>query len=119
MRENLTYGLMRGCWKRGHSPTAPAAYSTHTTVLSGTRDGHPVNDISGLNIHPGNTNPSANDGRTGSDGCHVIPRNRWDSFINKFGQGDSGKYIYVDVATPKAGVADPSEVQLLPGDGGL
>lgn len=48
---------------------------------------------SGINVHAGN-NINNPDG-SGSQGCHVIPRNNWNSFINQFNPGDSGTYIYL------------------------
>jgi RHS repeat-associated protein len=49
------------------------------------------NTATGINVHSGNP---AGSRRSGSRGCHVIPRNDWNDFINQFSPGDTGAYIY-------------------------
>jgi RHS repeat-associated protein len=62
-------------------------------TLPATRTEDPGTTATGINFHRGNSvnNPVG----SGSTGCHVIPRNNWNSFISQFGPGDSGTYIYI------------------------
>ncbi len=48
--------------------------------------------ISGLNVHAGNPIGSR---KSGSKGCHVIPGQNWNSFMDNIPEGSSGLYINI------------------------
>jgi RHS repeat-associated protein len=61
-------------------------------TLPATRTDGKGDSATGINVHRGN---SPSNPKSGSQGCHVIPGDKYDDFISQFGDGDSGTYIYI------------------------
>lgn len=54
------------------------------------KKGNTINaNVCGVNVHKG-YRP-----KTGSQGCHVIPKENWSDFISNFESGDEGTYVYI------------------------
>ena len=61
-------------------------------TLPATRTDGLGDTAAGINVHKGNRLGSR---RSGSQACHVIPKENWNDFIQQFDPGDKGTYIYI------------------------